>query len=650
MKTIFSFLISFLFTSLAFSQTQTGTVTINTTGNKVRQLIVDTRYYTIDNTTTSQVQPISISDLENGSHTLTIIRKGQFNRNVSTKSTFTLRSGYDLTINIDLDGTIVLSETRSERWGNNTGRPISTGAFNKLYTQTKNKTSSASRSAFLENEFTNTAKLFTAKQASQLIQLVNSESMRLKLSKQSYTRITDTQNFSLVVNLLNSSSNRVELNNYIATLPDNDGDDNGNATNPITDEKFRIIYNELSAEPSVNDKVYYLTNFFGRDFNYYTSSQASQLIQLVNSEQERFNLAKAAYRGVTDRSNYNVVYQLLGNSYNRSELLAYMRAYDNNNNTTTMTAMSTSAFNSLYNNIYYQNSSSSRYTAINKAFTTTGNYFTVAQAKKLIPLVNDENSRLVLSKAAYLVLVDRSNYAEFNEFLVSNASRNDFYNYVKKYDNSGGTGIGVAMTDADYNKLYTSVNGAWNTTTRFNLINDAVGIGTNYFTVYQVRQLLLLITSESDRLSLAKRSYDNIVDPANFSQLYDLFNNTNNRNDLASFVASAQNGGMTTVRIPMSETEYNSVYKDVQLTFGLGAKMSSLTNIFNQETNYFTVQQAKALIQLVSAETNKLELAKSSYNNITDPENFSSMYDIFSSQSAKNELMTFVTSSAYINR
>ena len=73
----------------------------------------------------------------------------------------------------------------------------------------------------------------------------------------------------------------------------------------------------------------------------------------------------------------------------------------------------------------------------------------------------------------------------------------------------------------------------------------------------------------------------------------------------------------------MSDADFRAMYRDVQYTFGLGAKMSELTKIFNNDVNSFTVQQAKQLIQLVSSESNRVQLAKLSYNNLTDPTNFS---------------------------
>jgi hypothetical protein len=533
MKTLFSALAILALNTIIVAQTQ-PTLTINATGNRNKQVVVDSKYYTIDNNTTTDQQSVVISDLKPGQHTLSLVRNNQNNK--TNQTSFTLRQGYDLTITVSANGSISSVETRTAKNGN-AGTQLSSSAFTKLYNQTKAKTSSSTRSSYLQTQFTSLNKKMTSSQASQLIQLVNSESSRLKLAKQSYPMISDQANFSLVVNLLSSSANRAELNNYIASVPVNtDGSTTANEA-AITDANFLAIYNEATAEPA-NERAFYLNNFFSRTFNYYTSAQAKQLIELLSDQQQRYDAAKNAYRGVTDRGNYSVVYPLLSSS-NRSLLITYVNSFDTNYPQSAMTATN---FDKLYQSVYYQNSASQRYNSIYTAFTTPGNYFTVTQAKKLIPLVSDEASRLKLAKASYTVLVDRTNYTQFNDFLSTTTSRTDLYNYVNNY-NGTSAGIKVAMSDADFKKIYSNI----------------------------------------------------------------------------------------------------------QYTFGIGAKYSALTEIFNTETNYFTVSQAKQLIQQVSSESNRLELAKSSYNNITDPANFSQIYDLLSSQSSKNELMAYVNSNAYNN-
>ena len=168
--------------------------------------------------------------------------------------------------------------------------------------------------------------------------------------------------------------------------------------------------------------------------------------------------------------------------------------------------------------------------------------------------------------------------------------------------------------------------------------------------VSQTKQLIQLVSAENNRLDLAKSSYDNIVDQVNFSQLYDMFSYTS-RNELENYVRDNQTGSVYTppvyTRTPMSNSSFSLLYNDVRNTFGFGAKMLRLTDIFENETNYFTVTQAKQLIQLVSAESNRLELAKSSYGNITDTENFNQMYDVLTSQSSKNDLSAYVSTYSY---
>ncbi|HUR67201.1 MAG TPA: DUF4476 domain-containing protein [Chitinophagaceae bacterium] len=644
MKKIISFIAVMAMTSIVIAQAQLErTVTINVTGTRIKQINVDSKTYTISNLSTTEEQPILINGLQNGQHTLELFRS---NRTVSSQTTFTLREGYDMTISINNTGAVSMTETRTKS-RDDYRSAISAQAFNRIFIATKNRTSSASRNAYLENQFSSN-RMFTSKQASQLIQLVNSESFRLQLAKDAYGNITDPNNYSLVSSLLNSTNSRLELNNYIASYANDNADDNnntGNAYTPITQEKFNAIYAEVSAETSLEQRKYYLSNFFGKEYNYYTSAQVKELIRLINSEGERFNLAKLAYRGVTDKDNYGEVISLLTMPSNRTTLRNYIASY-NNTNTSTGVAMSATDFSRLYQAVYNNNSSTARYNALNTAFTTAGNYFTVTQARQLIQLVNNESSRLLLSKSVYRILVDRANYTQLNDLLASQSSRNDLDAYVRNYGNS--YGAGVAMNDNEFNTIYTNISNSWSSSTRYSRASEAFNNAGNYFTTAQVRRVLLLINSESERLTLAKGAYDNVVDQASYSQLYDVFTSTDGRNELARYIGDMQNGG-TGTRIAMTDAEFQSIYRDVQLTFGLGAKMGRLTEIFNRETNYFTVQQARQLIQLVSAESNRLELAKAAYNNVTDPTNFTQLYDIFTSQSSKDELSAYISNASLGN-
>jgi hypothetical protein len=57
---------------------------------------------------------------------------------------------------------------------------------------------------------------------------------------------------------------------------------------------------------------------------------------------------------------------------------------------------------------------------------------------------------------------------------------------------------------------------------------------------------------------------------------------------------------------------------------------------------YFTTSQVGQLMQLFSSDNDKLELAKLAYSKTVDPTNYSGLYNLFSYQSSRDELNTFI--------
>lgn len=448
MKKILFFLpVLLLAGALSAQLTSNRTATINVSGSRNKQIIIDDITYPVTTSAYGQ-QTIVVNNLSLGPHTLELVRSGLSNVFGATDLTnFTVRQGYDLQINVSSNGTVNVTEVpvlnHYPRQGQ--GQGLNSYAFTRLYNNARGQFGASARANYLENEFSGSNRYYTSQQAQQLIQLVNSENLRLRLAKDVYPDIIDRENFSLVSSLLYSRFNRAELSRYIATLP--------------ADE-----YND----------------------------------------------------GVDNSEHYP------------------------------------------------------------------------------------------------------SNY-------------------------------GNPMSTYEFGNLYRNVSSTWSSN-RINLITQAFQNNNNYFTVDQVHQLISLVNNESDRLVLAKDSYNNITDRSNFSQLYDLFSNTSYRSELARYVSDYQTGNTTTYpgyRTPMSTPQFSQIYDDVQHTFGLGAKMNALRDIFNNRSNYFTVEQTHMLIQLVTSESNRLELAKSAYNNLTDQSNFTRLYDLFEYQSSKDELNAYVNANPH---
>ncbi len=634
---LFAFTI-FFGTTFINAQVQQAQVTITVKGNKIQTVTVDDDVYTISNRGAYDNQSIVLDELSYGRHTLRVRRITTGTKVTTTTSYFTFRENYNMSIVINSNGTINRTEKAIPPPPADPNMPVSVSAYTTLYNQTKAKTSSTSRAAFLETKFNGSVGKFSSQQASELIKLVNSESFRLKLAKQVYTRITDPESFVLVANLLNSTAGKEELNTYVESVSGNPVyEDDDTNIKPITNAKFTAIYNDVKAEPSSADKKYYLQNFFGKTTNYYSSSQAKQLIELISNDEDRLVAAKASYRGITDKNNFSLVFQLFSSATLRNELLAYVDTYNRNN---PVDAMDATAFERMYQTISARTTQTSRYNGIYDVLTAANNYYTVAQAKRLIELVSSESSRLELAKKVYPLLITRSEYAGLNDLFYNQSYRNEYNNYVVNYNNLYGTGSGIVMNDVEYNKLYRSVSDALSATSRFNLLDAAFKKTTNVFNVYQVRQLLQLINTDDRKLTLARTSWDNVIDPANYNQIAELFTTASYRDDFIRFVQNLPVTGAN--KTPMSDAEFRRIGSQIQYTFGIGAKMDALTNYFNNDSLYFTSAQVKQLIPMVSAEYNRVTLAKLSYNNVTDPANFPIIYDLFTSQASKDEVDEYV--------
>jgi hypothetical protein len=536
MKQVSIFLISFL-TALsvhAHRDINASAVTITVNGNKNLQISVDGRAYSLSNNTgAGNKTTIAVNNLEMGQHRLQVTRTGSnLNRSDRISTVFNLRSGYDMLIKVNGNGSLELIETMKYGSSGNQS-PMSNTNFNTLLDNVKKSQSASSRRSLITNAFNNNNYYFTSSQAAQLLQQVSSENFRLQLAKLSYRTITDRENFSQLFDLLNSQNSRDQLEEYVNNF--NEESIPGTA---MADANFNSLYQDIKNQWPVSNQMNSLTSAFNNTNNYFSTYQASQLIQLVSGESNRLQLAKLSYRTITDPANFSQVYNLLSSQVSKNELAAYI----------------------------------------------SNNY---------------------------------------------NAGTN--------------TNPVASMSDANFNTLYQDIRSQWSVNTQLNSLTNAFNNTNNYFSSYQVSQLIQLVSAESNRLQLAKLSYHTITDPANFNQVYNLLSSQVSKNELAAYINDNYNTGTSTnPNTAMSDANFNTLYQTIQSKFFPNEKMNSLTNEFNNTANYFSCTQAKQLIQLVSLESNRLQLAKLSYKMITDRNNFTQLYEILNSQASRNELDAYV--------
>jgi hypothetical protein len=644
MKTI-SLLLVGLFATLSVLAQTLSSATITVKGTRTDRIVLDGVTYDVGNNI-----PVVVANLQPGQHTLQLIRPNHVNDANDTRSFF-VRSGYDIQITVNNNGSISLKEIKIKPGTGQYRTPMPDAEFNVLYNNILKEWRNAARTTAVTNAISNTNNYFTTAQARQLIQLVNSQSNRLKLAKSVYPKITDAANFTQVYDLLNSQAARNDIalfvNNYNLNNPGHIG--NVNTGLAMSDADFRVLYEEVQDDFGQASKVYTIGVYFSNPSHVFSSSQVRQLLTLVSGESDRLRLSKAGYARVADPTNYyNQVYTLLNSQSSRNDLAAYVRSYDVNN-PGSATAMTTARFNILYREAQQKYPVSARVTYLSDLFANPANFYTTNQARQFVQLVTDETNRLYLAKLSYRGVTDKNNFVRMNDILGRQSSRDELAIHVNNFNNGIGDPpviVDIAMPETEFNALYRDVENRWGLGAKMSALTNIFNNANYNFSTAQAKRLIQLVSSETNRLELAKSSYDNIVDPANFTSLYDVLASQSSRDQLAAYVRSySSDAGYTDT--PMSETSYNALYNDIANDWGLFVKMSRLTDVFNSTTNYFTTAQAKKLIELVSSESNRLQLAKSSFDNITDPQNFRLIYDVLASQSSRNELAAYVNDHTY---
>jgi hypothetical protein len=92
----------------------------------------------------------------------------------------------------------------------------------------------------------------------------------------------------------------------------------------------------------------------------------------------------------------------------------------------------------------------------------------------------------------------------------------------------------------------------------------------------------------------------------------------------------------------ISDADFNQLYQKIRNQWNgkLNTAREAVTN------NYFTVNQVRQLLQLFTAENDRLDLAKQVYRKTVDQRAFSQLYDLFSAQ-AQNDLDQYIRNNRY---
>jgi hypothetical protein len=303
---------------------------------------------------------------------------------------------------------------------------------------------------------------------------------------------------------------------------------------PMSNTAFTVLLKNVKSQQSPNGRRSLIANSLNNTDNYFTAYQVVQLLQPVNLETYRLQLAKLSYRAVVDRNNFVRVNDVLRSEESKADLELYVRNYYVADDATV--AMSEADFIILYRDLRTQWPGSIQVNSLINAFNDSTIFFTTNQVKQLLPIVTTENKILQLAKLSYRSVVDKVNFSQLYFLLNTQESRNDLAMYVYNYNQHAGNGIKTAMADDDFDDLYLSIQPQFFPNQKMNALTNAFNNPGYYFTTAQARQLTEQVSLESNRLVLAKLSYRTITDKGNFSQLYSMLKTQSSRDELDTYV------------------------------------------------------------------------------------------------------------------
>ena len=96
------------------------------------------------------------------------------------------------------------------------------------------------------------------------------------------------------------------------------------------------------------------------------------------------------------------------------------------------------------------------------------------------------------------------------------------------------------MTMQKFNSLVRVMKDQQTESARSAVLRETFEVNTNYFTIFQLNTLLILITSESERLDFAKKAIMHTLNEANVEALSEVFTRQGNRDELMNYIATTK--------------------------------------------------------------------------------------------------------------
>ncbi|MEI7803376.1 MAG: DUF4476 domain-containing protein [Bacteroidota bacterium] len=217
-------------------------------------------------------------------------------------------------------------------------------------------------------------------------------------------------------------------------------------------------------------------------------------------------------------------------------------------------------------------------------------------------------------------------------------------NYPSPVGYKGLAGCQLPMSDNDFNVLVKPVTDAQGDVNRGNSATEFMK--SNCVSMAQLMKLATLIQLDLNRQKFMKQNFAKCFDMQNYTYAAQVFSTQSYKDDWNAFADATIKSMMTPVPPPVpvcfvSQEDMNSITASISKLSFSDTKMSTAKQII-QSKKCFTVTQLKSIVNLLSYDGDKLDLAKFAYDYCIDQPNYYQMTDVFSFDSSQNDLLEFL--------
>lgn len=292
--------------------------------------------------------------------------------------------------------------------------------------------------------------------------------------------------------------------------------------------------------------------------------------------------------------------------------------------------------------------------------------FTSLQVKQMALTFRNDAFRLQFTKAAYNATADKKNYYDVLDAFKTFSAAMRLYHFMDRHDGSpdpdpapapespfpalpyplydnyrGPTGCNLPLTNNDFDVLIISVINQPDDIQRMNAGRSFVQ--NNCLSMAQFMKLSSLIQLESNRLKFMKDQFLRIYDLENYTYASALLTSGPYQNDWNAFASASLTNPAPPHPLPclVSPAEFAQAKKAIENESFNNTKITLAKQIIETK-KCFSALQIKELVETISFESGKLDLAKFAYDYCIDPGNYYFLNDAFSFSSSKEELMNFI--------